>query len=231
VFCQGTKQAVLPVTGENLTWYTAPGSTGSASQPVVNTQTAGDGQSFSVTQTVRGCTSAAAQVTVHIQEAIALHLGPDQMICNEETALLQADLTAAQYRWNTGDTTPYLAVKASGNYSLTVIDGACQATDEVRVLVQDCGCVRMPTAFTPNSDGSNDRLSPLLRCPDATYTFLIFDRWGNEVFSGQTGNEGWDGTVHGQPCPGGVYIYLVTYRQPGVFERPRQVTGNVLLLR
>jgi len=52
-----------------------------------------------------------------------------------------------------------------------------------------------PNSFTPNGDGDNDVFLPkgfrMNKCQ--SYQFIIYNRWGEEVFTTNTIGEGWDG--------------------------------------
>ena len=52
-----------------------------------------------------------------------------------------------------------------------------------------------PTSFTPNGDGDNDILLPkgYRMNKYRSYQFIIYNRWGEEVFSTDKIGEGWDG--------------------------------------
>lgn len=55
--------------------------------------------------------------------------GGPASICEGDSLLLQGSPGFARYRWSTGDTTESILVKASGSYTLTVIDAdGCQGT-------------------------------------------------------------------------------------------------------
>ena len=56
----------------------------------------------------------------------------------------------------------------------------------------------MPSAFTPNHDGSNDLCRPKIYGKFTRYHFTIFNRWGQKVFDTTQINAGWDGTMAGQ---------------------------------
>jgi gliding motility-associated-like protein len=66
----------------------------------------------------------------------------------------------------------------------------------------------MPTAFTPNGDGLNDYFSAVGEFVE-TSSLEIYDRWGKLLFRSTNLNEGWDGSVDGQPAPEGGYVYKV----------------------
>ncbi|MCB9182624.1 MAG: gliding motility-associated C-terminal domain-containing protein [Flavobacteriales bacterium] len=65
-----------------------------------------------------------------------------------------------------------------------------------------------PNAFTPNGDGLNDKYFPrVLNTVSEDHLFQVFNRWGELIFSTTDPGEGWDGTVHGQTAPQGVYVW------------------------
>ncbi|WP_460432176.1 gliding motility-associated C-terminal domain-containing protein [Arachidicoccus ginsenosidivorans] len=67
----------------------------------------------------------------------------------------------------------------------------------------------MPSAFSPNGDGLND----VFRIEGITYQvikkFVIYNKFGQIVFSTYNNNNGWDGTQNGKPCDMGTYYYLI----------------------
>lgn len=70
--------------------------------------------------------------------------------------------------------------------------------------------ILMPNAFTPNDDGRNDIIKPVLTFIPQKYIFQVFDRWGSQIFSTQNPDEGWDGSVNGGgKASEGVYIYYI----------------------
>ena len=74
----------------------------------------------------------------------------------------------------------------------------------------------IPTAFTPNGDGANDRWIIDNLSEDASVR--IYDRHGTIIFSSDDGyTRPWDGTSRGSSLPAGSYLYLIqtgqdTYR-------------------
>ncbi|OAV46289.1 gliding motility-associated C-terminal domain-containing protein [Lewinella sp. 4G2] len=95
----------------------------------------------------------------------------------------------------------------------TVMDeSGCLATDSTLVQIARRRDAYLPTAFSPNGDGVNDRLMVYTRAGRATVEEMaVYDRWGGEVFragdfpAGDL-NAGWDGDDR----PTGTYI--VRYR-------------------
>src|SRR5215207_10802840 len=58
----------------------------------------------------------------------------------------------------------------------------------------DNGRIYMPNAFTPNADGINDVIKPIIQ-NIASIQFSIYDENSNVVFSTSTTGQGWNTTV------------------------------------
>lgn len=84
--------------------------------------------------------------------------------------------------------------------------------------------VYVPTAFTPNGDGLNDRLD-FYGLPTANATINIYSKWGQLIYSSDNPLEGWDGTIGGSLAAEGTYLYEIIFettdgnkrRQKGTF--------------
>jgi gliding motility-associated-like protein len=91
----------------------------------------------------------------------------------------------------------------------------------------------VPTAFTPNGDGKNERFLPLGAFHDIkSYHLEIYNRWGEMIFSSDEykgDDAGWDGTYNGQEVPNGAYVYNVKYRAADGQEYEKR--GTVTLTR
>lgn len=125
----------------------------------------------------------------------------------------------------------------ANTYTATATDAnGCAGSASVRVQVEKPRGVYVPTAFSPNGDGQNDRLwvhgkSRQIR---RVHLFQVFDRWGEQVFEARDfalndETQSWDGFFRGQPAQAGVYVWVVEveYRD-GYQER---LHGSVLLVR
>jgi len=85
-----------------------------------------------------------------------------------------------------------------------------------------------PTAFTPNSDDLNDHFRVFGQYV-AGFELMIFNRWGELLFTTTDMESGWDGTYKGQEMPEGTYSFVahITDSAGRTFKR----SGSVLLLR
>ncbi|HEX5654425.1 MAG TPA: PKD domain-containing protein, partial [Chitinophagaceae bacterium] len=66
----------------------------------------------------------------------------------------------------------------------------------------------VPTAFTPNNDGKNDLLRPVLAGIKNMEYFRIYNRWGQQVFGTSAEGKGWNGLVNGQPQGTGTFVWM-----------------------
>ena len=105
----------------------------------------------------------------------------------------------------------------------------CRGEDSVKITIDYKSPISAPSAFTPNGDGNNDRFR-LMGVTFQTLTeFRVFNRWGQEVFSTQNINDGWDGTFNGKPMDMGAYNYIIRVGYPdGATET---LKGDVTLIR
>lgn len=92
--------------------------------------------------------------------------------------------------------------------------------------------VYVPNAFSPNDDGVNDVFQANIGCTVTEFDLRVFNRWGQQVFSSQNPDDGWDGTMKGEPALSAVYVYVlqVSYDQEGEVKREMK-TGDVALIR
>ncbi len=98
-----------------------------------------------------------------------------------------------------------------GSYNFTITDGnGCSKKLEAITLYDNPEeCIRIPDAFTPNGDGTNDTwiIENLEMFPNAIVQ--VFNRWGQEVYFGYHNSDPWDGTFEDKHLPTGSYVYIV----------------------
>ncbi|KAI9549915.1 hypothetical protein GHT06_004500 [Daphnia sinensis] len=54
--------------------------------------------------------------------------------------------------------------------------------------------ILLPNVFTPNGDGINDEIKPILLNRQEFVCFKVFNRWGNIIFETKDLEKGWDGS-------------------------------------
>ena len=68
--------------------------------------------------------------------------------------------------------------------------------------------IYVPKAFSPNNDGTNDLLKPILVGIQEFHYFTVYNRWGNIIFTTTDPNQGWDGTFKGVAQPVETYLWI-----------------------
>ncbi len=138
-----------------------------------------------------------------------------------------------QFFWNTAP--PQEGMQATGlsrgEYEVRIVDmNGCETFLTVEVT-ERFPRIFMPSAFSPNGDGQNDRFVPTTDC-DLNFNMQIFNKWGTIIYSSDDIAEGWDGTYEGKDVPDGPYVYRVFYAG-SINEVPFEETinGTVRILR
>jgi gliding motility-associated-like protein len=120
----------------------------------------------------------------------------------------------------------------SGSYVFKVMDQQ-QCLVSKTILIPEkvcCEDIFVPNAFSPNRDGRNDEFGLKGIAGIELIDFLIFDRWGTLIFSGQHLGDSWNGRFKGGDCDLGSYYYSLRYRcgsNGNVYHKK----GDVLLIR
>jgi gliding motility-associated-like protein len=110
---------------------------------------------------------------------------------------------------------PVAIYDASAPESITYVVTAqtlagCTGTDTVTVKIFKTGAdIFVPSAFTPNSDGRNDVIRPVMAGIAQLAFFRVYNRWGQLVFSTNQINKGWDGMIGGAKQSSQNFVYMV----------------------
>lgn len=105
----------------------------------------------------------------------------------------------------------------------------CKGEAYVRVRVYKGPDIYVPTGFTPNGDGLNDKLIPFPVGIKQLNYFRVFNRWGQQIFSTSKLHDGWDGTINGTRQASGTYVWMAE----AVTEQDKVITkkGVLTLIR
>ena len=123
----------------------------------------------------------------------------------------------------------------SGIYTVTVLDvtSNCSSSQMVSINLNSPNVfINVPTAFSPNNDGVNDKLALISNSPEGEFTelsFLIYNRWGKKVFETNNLHDAWDGAFKDGAAPISVYVYSLSYTN----KKGQSITkkGNLTLIR
>ncbi len=178
------------------------------------------------------------QVIINVTPPIIVQTFPsDTVVFNGDQFQLLATSAGTNYTWsppiglsNPLIPNPILTVTTDISFMVTATTSAgCRGDGVVNIKVYNGPEIYVPTGFTPNGDGKNDKFKPFpVGITNLNY-FKVFNRWGQLVFSTTIFNDGWDGKVGGMDQPTGTFVWMVQ----GVARDGRVITkrGTVTLIR
>ncbi len=177
-----------------------------------------------IVQDINDC---ATSQNLFIQEPVAhfVNLGSDVEIVLGESVQLnaEANFEVAEIFWTPEENLscldcldPIARPIETTTYSVLVVDSiGCSATDEITISVKKSRNVFIPSAFSPNGDGTNDNFYVFAGSNVVEIKqFSIFSRWGELIFNlnniqPNDRNFAWNGEFNGQRLNPGVFIYLI----------------------
>ncbi len=137
-----------------------------------------------------------------------------------DTLFLQnlSSITNAEYLWDFGDGETDTSMHPAHEYrNAGTFNVQLRVTDTVTgcisyfsrpITLEVISNVNSPQIFTPNGDGINDKFRIYERNL-SNFKILIFDRWGQIIYTSKDPNFEWDGTHNGVECQVGAYVYHI----------------------
>lgn len=197
---------------------------------------------------VKGCEWSVSGVEVMEPQPIVVDLGPDLTIKYGDTTTVEAIVSGGvrpfSYLWSPYDSLrmscedcfdPLISVLEQTSFRVEATDAnGCTGEEIITIFVSKERRVFVPTGFTPNGDGANDRLLVHGEAGVRIDMFRVFDRWGELLFEASDFDvndemAGWDGSFRGSGVEGGVYIWQMEVTYPdGSSER---LSGSTTLIR
>ena len=193
-----------------------------------------------VVYTINGvlpCLQGSDTQVVEIQDFPKPNLGPDIFLGKGNSVTLKGLIDPAMtYSWipdieldNPSSPNPLASPTQTQEYTLTVETTlGCEGTAKINIVVYQP--IYIPTAFTPNADGTNDlwQLEGMEAYPNAEVQ--IFNRWGNLIFysKGIYKSAPFDGNDRNKLLPEGTYVYKIN---PFPDRPDFQYKGTFMLLR
>jgi gliding motility-associated-like protein len=106
----------------------------------------------------------------------------------------------------------------------------CSDTYTTSVLIIPEFGFWVPNAFTPeNKDDLNDIFKPKVYGVE-DYTFMVFNRWGQQIYETNDINAGWDGIYKNAKSPQDVYVWKCEFKNK-VSQLYESHIGHVTLIR
>jgi gliding motility-associated-like protein len=200
----------------------------------------GPGQYRILVEDANGCTFEVS-ATLTNPDRVVVDAGPDLLLNygDDVTIIPETNIPENQraiIKWEEGevvlcDGCPgidlYIEPQLANVYRITIEDiFGCVATDFMRINLKRSRNVFVPSAFTPDLNGLNDKFTVYGGKDVVNIKSLkVFDRWGNQMYGAtdippNDTNYGWDGSFRGREMDPAVFVYVaeVEFVDGEVFE-------------
>lgn len=177
-------------------------------------------------------------VWVRVYPAVVADAGPrDTTVVSGQPLFLNAS-GASTYTWspstwlnNPNISNPVSLPQDDIEYILVATSAqGCIGTDSIFVhLYKVDEDIYVPNAFTPNGDGNNDVLRPILLGMKELSYFRVYNRWGVLMFSTSQKGNGWDGRYNGKPQDPAAFVWEaegITFK-----GQKKKKKGSAVLIR
>jgi gliding motility-associated-like protein len=151
------------------------------------------------------------------------------------TAILDNPDEVGTYTWELPDSGAAAGAELrlnealAGQYIVTFIDdNNCDTLTATATIIACEGDYDIPELVTPNGDGVNDEFRLYYKGSVQNYELLVFNRWGQKIFSANDPNNAWDGTIRNEPQESGSYLYVMRFSLDGTV---REESGSFSLIR
>ena len=226
--CFGENTTLTASGGNTFVWSTGDSSATISVSPITNTN-------YSVIVYNNSC-SDTAQISIIVNSLPVVDAGQNVTLNYGQSTTLSASGTNGTYIWSPDE---YLSCticpvtvstpEETITYYVTVIDSnGCSASDSVSIFVNYENVVWVPNVFSPNGDGVNDILYVRGKSIES-FEFVIYDRWGEKIFSTNNLDIGWDGTFNGNIVEGS-YVWKALVKN--LYNDGRKTfTGTVTIIK
>ena len=177
-------------------------------------------------------------VKVNVQRVFA-DAGPADTTVVINQPLLLTATGGSIYNWTPADYLNNASIPRPVSLPQDDIEYVVRVTNDIGCFDEDTIMVKVyyvepgfyvPSAFTPDGDGNNDRFRPIALGLKSMDAFRVYNRWGQMVYSSKNPRDlGWDGKIKGNLQEAGTYVWYaegVTYLNQKIERK-----GTMILIR
>lgn len=191
-----------------------------------------------------GCTNTVVKPNyIDVQDYPVAEFTTDKliyMLSDASVHVIDQSYNATTLNWNMSDGTTYTGLTDfnhsyvdTGTFCIQLIASSaigCSDTVEHCIMIAGESYFYIPNSFTPNGDGLNDNFYPVAS-GIKKYSMMVFNRWGQEVFTSSKDDDVWNGMLKGTNdiAPQGVYTYKIVIVD--ALNKEHEFLGHVNLIR
>ncbi len=204
------------------------------------TATVNANSTYTVTASLNGCVRTKS-INITTKANPVINAGQDKTIVDGDIVTLDGSSSNTNIQsilWSpaatiTSGATSYVATakpSTTTTYTLTIKDNNnCTSTDNTVITVIPY-CIKIMNAFTPNSDGINDKwiVTSGGACTSQV-SVNVYNRYGDQVYSNENYQNDWTGTYKGKTLPDATYYYVIRFKL--INGNGLQLKGDVTILR
>lgn len=167
------------------------------------------------------CRIASENLVIHVHTKPIVNAGDDRVMFVGDTVTLNGMVTGdnpsfywdpPDYLSNINQLDPIASPKQQQLYTLNAISSfGCSNQDAV--LLKVVAGIFVPTAFTPNNDGLNDRWRIPFLDPVLGATVNVYNRFGQLVYHAEGKIIDWDGKFKGKEQSSGSFVYHIQFKK------------------
>jgi gliding motility-associated-like protein len=236
-YCFGNNDsAILNVNPTNsIQWFKNDAAISRATQPTF--RVASSGTYFALLKNDIGCSITTKKQPVIIDIAKPATTYAVEYALSNSPLTLQARQISENVLWkpainlnSPSSFTPTFKGSQEQLYTIELLTNTgCLTVDTQLVKIIKNVEIYVPTAFTPNKDGKNDYLRPILIGLKDLHFFRIYNRWGQLLFETKKPLPGWDGVFKGVEQTTQTVVWMV--KGTGIDGREYAQKGTTVLLR
>tara|TARA_B110000091_G_scaffold36264_1_gene38796 strand:- start:21408 stop:26768 length:5361 start_codon:yes stop_codon:yes gene_type:complete len=230
--CEGGEiELLINVTADKIEW-----STGEEGQNITTTETG----EYNVITTNEGYGITCSEGNSKEVEFLPFPILPAEeefINCFDYLDVITIKISSPAYIvWNESESDrpdSSLVITQEGIYNATLYHYPMCPIEVEREVIEFCPMTFfVPNVFTPNGDGLNDTFEPKMSNIES-YKIMIFNRWGDLIFTSYDPSNQWDGTVNSNEVQIDVYVYKIVvkgFSQIGDLDL-KELVGTVTILK
>jgi gliding motility-associated-like protein len=142
--------------------------------------------------------------------------------------------TPGPYNWSPAEfvscvncSSPIVQPNVNMDFTVSYTDiNGCIASDIVSIYYTPI--LYIPNTFTPNGDERNQGFR-ISASNIRSFELLLFDRWGELIYTMDDLKDYWDGSFNGYSCQDGTYVWTIKYYD--FVGKSYELNGHVNLIR